>query len=47
LELHLRLIDTGTELTLIHAGLRDEVSASDHRWGWGGAFDKLARRFAA
>ena len=47
LEMHLRLIDTGTELTLIHAGLLDEVSAADHRWGWGGALDQLTHRLAA
>jgi uncharacterized protein YndB with AHSA1/START domain len=47
LELHLRPIDTGTELTLIHAALCDEASASEHGWGWGGALDKLERRFAA
>ena len=47
LELHLRPIDTGTELTLIHAALHDEESASSHSWGWEGALGKLARRFAA
>jgi uncharacterized protein YndB with AHSA1/START domain len=47
LELHLRPIDTGTELTLIHAALHDEASASSHRWGWDGALRKLARRFVA
>ena len=41
LELHLRAIDTGTELTLIHAALRDELSARSHEGGWGGALDKL------
>jgi len=46
LELRLRPIDTGTELTLIHAALYDEPSASEHDWGWGGALDKLLRRFA-
>lgn len=46
LELHLRPIDTGTELTLIHADLHDEESARSHGWGWGGALDKLARRLA-
>lgn len=46
LELHLRPIDTGTELTLIHAGLCDEASAGEHGWGWGGALHKLERRFA-
>ena len=47
LELHLRPIDTGTGLTLVHAALHDEASASEHGWGWGGALDKLERRFAA
>ena len=47
LELHLRPIDTGTELTLIHAALRDEESARSHQWGWDGALQKLARRLAA
>ncbi|HUN25686.1 MAG TPA: SRPBCC domain-containing protein [Steroidobacteraceae bacterium] len=46
LELQLRPIETGTELTLIHAALRDEESASSHGWGWGGALNKLVRRFA-
>lgn len=47
LELHLRPIDTGTELTLIHTALSDEASAREHGWGWEGALDKLERRFAA
>jgi uncharacterized protein YndB with AHSA1/START domain len=46
LELHLRPIDTGTELTLIHAALHDEESARSHQWGWDGALQKLTRRFA-
>ncbi|MFI4920092.1 MAG: SRPBCC domain-containing protein [Gammaproteobacteria bacterium] len=46
LEYHLRPIDTGTELTLIHAGLRTEASARSHTSGWGGALDKLMRMFA-
>jgi uncharacterized protein YndB with AHSA1/START domain len=45
LELHLRAIDTGTELTLIHAALRDAVSARSHERGWEGALDKLVRNF--
>src|SRR5262245_14918624 len=45
LELHLRAIATGTELTLIHAALRDELSASSHDRGWAGALDKLVREF--
>ena len=47
LELHLRPIDTGTELTLIHAALHDEESARAHKWGWAGALDKLVARFDA
>jgi len=45
LELHLRAIETGTELTLVHAALHDEASARNHEWGWNGALDKLLRNF--
>ena len=45
LELHLRAIDTGTELTLIHAALKSEKSAASHTYGWGGALRKLPRIF--
>jgi uncharacterized protein YndB with AHSA1/START domain len=45
-ELHLRLIDTGTELTVSHTGLYDEASARKHSSGWASALDKLVRRFA-
>jgi uncharacterized protein YndB with AHSA1/START domain len=44
LEFHLRAIDTGTELTLVHTELRDEETAHSHRGGWEGALDKLMRR---
>ncbi len=46
LELHLRPIDTGTELTLTHAALHDEETALSHGWGWAGSLDKLVPRFA-
>ncbi|HEV2212078.1 MAG TPA: SRPBCC domain-containing protein [Gammaproteobacteria bacterium] len=46
-EMRLRPIDTGTELTLIHAELFDEVSAASHEGGWAGALIKLLRRFPA
>jgi len=46
-ELRIRPIDDGTELTLIHAGLRSEASARSHRGGWEGALDKLERTYAA
>jgi uncharacterized protein YndB with AHSA1/START domain len=45
-ELYLRPIKIGTELTLIHAALRNEVSRLSHQGGWSGALDKLSRKFA-
>lgn len=45
-EFHLQPIDTGTELTLTHAALLDELSAQGHQRGWGRALDKLMRNFA-
>ena len=44
-ELHLRAVDTGTELTLIHAALRNETSVNSHAGGWDGALNKLLRQF--
>jgi uncharacterized protein YndB with AHSA1/START domain len=46
LELHLRAIDAGTELTLIHAALADELSARSHG-RWEGSLRKLMRSFSA
>jgi uncharacterized protein YndB with AHSA1/START domain len=43
LELRLLAIDEGTEVTLIHSGLRDEASARSHEQGWAGALRKLLR----
>jgi uncharacterized protein YndB with AHSA1/START domain len=43
-EIRLRAIATGTELTLVHSGLSDENSARSHEGGWGGALEKLVRR---
>jgi uncharacterized protein YndB with AHSA1/START domain len=43
LEMHLRPIELGTELTLIHARLRNEASRASHEGGWSGALDKLVR----
>lgn len=47
LEIRLRAIDTGTELTLVHAQLSSEDSARGHEGGWDGALKKLIRRFPA
>ncbi len=46
LEFRLRAIDTGTELTLIHSALCTEESAHSHEAGWGGALEKLLRRYS-
>jgi uncharacterized protein YndB with AHSA1/START domain len=46
LELRLRPIPEGTELTLVHAELHGNASAGRHRQGWDGALNKLARDFA-
>ncbi len=45
LEIRLRAIETGTELTLVHAQLSNEDSARSHEGGWSGALNKLVRRF--
>ena len=42
-EIDLRPIENGTELTFTHADLRDEASAKSHSEGWTGALDKLVR----
>jgi len=47
LEIRLRAIDTGTELTLVHSLLSSEHSARAHEGGWDGALKKLTRRFPA
>ncbi len=44
LELRLRAIDIGTELTLVHSELHTEASARSHGAGWRGALVKLTRR---
>jgi uncharacterized protein YndB with AHSA1/START domain len=45
-EVDLRPIDTGTELTSTHSRLRTQASRASHEQGWNGALDKLARHFA-
>jgi uncharacterized protein YndB with AHSA1/START domain len=45
-EIDLRPIDTGTELTFTHARLQTETSRESHKEGWSGALDKLQRHFA-
>ena len=43
-EILLRPIPEGTELTFTHSLLRDEESRLSHEGGWAGALDKLAAR---
>jgi uncharacterized protein YndB with AHSA1/START domain len=43
IEIDLRPIDIGTELTFTHARLQTEISREHHEWGWTGSLDKLER----
>ena len=45
IEIALRPIDGGTELTFTHAQLKTEQSRASHEQGWSGSLDKLARYF--
>lgn len=45
LEIDLRPIPEGTELTLTHSRLASDDSAEGHKDGWSGALDKLERHF--
>jgi uncharacterized protein YndB with AHSA1/START domain len=45
-EIRLRPIPEGTELTLTHAQLYDEVTRRSHEEGWIGSLDKLAAHFS-
>jgi len=44
-EIVLRPIADGTEITFTHSGLADEESRRGHERGWSGALEKLVRRF--
>jgi uncharacterized protein YndB with AHSA1/START domain len=44
-EIDLRPIAEGTELTFKHSRLRDEETRRSHEAGWNGALDKLERHF--
>jgi uncharacterized protein YndB with AHSA1/START domain len=45
LEIDLRPIPEGTELTLTHSALFSEETRRSHEHGWTGALDKLVRHF--
>ena len=47
IEITLRAIPGGTELTLTHSRLQDEETRKSHESGWSGALDKLETYFAA
>ena len=44
-EIELRAIAEGTELTFTHSRLHDEDTRRSHEEGWNGALDKLERHF--
>lgn len=44
-EIRLRAVAEGTELTFTHSRLRDEESRRSHEEGWTGALAKLERHF--
>ena len=44
-EINLRPIPRGTELTLTHSALFSEETRLSHEKGWSGALDKLGRHF--
>jgi uncharacterized protein YndB with AHSA1/START domain len=46
-EMTLKAVPEGTELTFVHSQLRDEETRRSHEEGWAGALDKLEARFAA
>jgi uncharacterized protein YndB with AHSA1/START domain len=45
-EIQLRAVAEGTELTFTHSRLHDEDTRRSHEEGWMGALDKLQRHFA-
>jgi uncharacterized protein YndB with AHSA1/START domain len=46
IEIDLKPIDDGTEITFTHARLGTENSRASHEQGWSGALDKLARQLS-
>jgi len=47
IDIRLRAVGSGTELTFTHAQLASDVSRDSHSWGWNGALDKLEAMFPA
>jgi uncharacterized protein YndB with AHSA1/START domain len=46
IEIDLRPIESGTELTFTHADLKNDTSQKSHAWGWTGSLAKLARHLS-
>jgi uncharacterized protein YndB with AHSA1/START domain len=46
IEIELRAIAGGTELTFTHSRLQNEATRRSHEEGWNGALDKLQRHFS-
>jgi uncharacterized protein YndB with AHSA1/START domain len=46
-EISLKPLANGTELTFIHSQLKDQESSRSHEEGWTGALDKLEKHFGA
>jgi uncharacterized protein YndB with AHSA1/START domain len=44
IEVDVRAVDGGSELTFTHADLLNAASQASHEWGWTGALDKLGRQ---
>jgi uncharacterized protein YndB with AHSA1/START domain len=47
IEIDLRAVDGGTEVTFTQSRFADEATRDGHKKGWSGSFDKLERRFSA
>ena len=47
IEITLKRIDVGTEITFTHARLKTQASRANHERGWAGALDKLVRHFSS
>ncbi|MGB5675229.1 MAG: SRPBCC domain-containing protein [Gemmatimonadota bacterium] len=41
-----KAVDGGTEVTMIHSGLPDEKSVTDHEGGWASCFNRLEALYA-
>ncbi|MGO9930720.1 MAG: SRPBCC family protein [Steroidobacteraceae bacterium] len=47
IEIDLKRVAVGTEITFTHARLKTEASRASHERGWAGALDKLVHHFSS